>query len=114
MAKALKRTLKWAPKSPEMAHSIALDDLADAGVVQSYQSSADIAGLLGEPSPRSAAQEMMDREAAEDSPPKTEAGVSETRDRVDDERSPPPDREREKVPANRKREEPPQDGGVGW
>lgn len=47
MAKALKRTLKWAPKARELAHAIALDDEADAGVVQSYQSGAEVSGLLG-------------------------------------------------------------------
>lgn len=46
MSKALKRALKWAPKARELAHAIAIDDEADAGVPQTYQSGADVAGLL--------------------------------------------------------------------
>lgn len=46
MAKALKRALKWVPKARELAHAIALDDEADAGLPQTYQSAADVAGLL--------------------------------------------------------------------
>lgn len=65
MAKALKRTLKWAPKARELAHAIALDDEADAGAVQTYQSGADVAGLLSARGVRTpeqdAAQAEMDR-----------------------------------------------------
>lgn len=46
MAKALKRTLKWAPKSRELGAAIALDDESDAGVPQSYGSRGEVASLL--------------------------------------------------------------------
>lgn len=62
MAKALKRALKWAPKARELAHAIAMDDEGDAGAPQTYQSGADVAGLLSASGVRSPEDEETARE----------------------------------------------------
>lgn len=120
MAKALKRALKWAPKARELAHAIAIDDEADAGVAQTYQSGADVAGLLaasGQRTPeQAAANEEMDRlnqrkpGAGEAAPPDQGAGE-------DSGTIPPlPKDEREPVPvaARRSPAAKPEGGGLGF
>lgn len=46
LAKVLKRTLKYAPKSRELSHALAIDDEADAGVAQSFGSRVDVSRML--------------------------------------------------------------------
>lgn len=124
MAKALKRTLKWAPKARELAHAIALDDEADAGVAQTYQSRAEVAGLLDAVGQRSPEQrEMDDALARRNQSNKPGVGESGEPDQGSGaEGTPPPipprdTREKVPVPAAKRRpqsENPAEDGDMGY
>lgn len=119
MAKALKRTLKWAPKSRELGAAIALDDESDAGLPQSYGSRGEVAGLLAASRVADpAAQEMADAIArrGEDTgssdpgnpPDEGEAGSGTLPPRPIDTREPEP------VPVRRAAPKPAPGGGLGF
>jgi recombination protein RecT len=114
MAKALKRTMKWAPKSREQAAAIAVDDQADAGIAQDFAAAGEVARIIpAELTKKSAAQEMMDKQAEGEVPPETEAAGS-ANGTVGDV-PPPPDREMS--PARKRRPDLPQlpdPSDLGW
>lgn len=64
IGKALKRVFKWAPKSREQALAIGLDDQADAGIDQDFESARDVSRLLPAATTKSAGQNMMDEASA--------------------------------------------------
>jgi recombination protein RecT len=94
IGKALKRVFKWAPKSREQGHAIALDDQADAGLDQDFDAARDVSGILPASVPTSAAQNMMDESGAASA----EAPGAETMEM--------PSMEREKVEAKKPEPEP--------
>jgi recombination protein RecT len=99
IAKVLKRVLKYCPKSRELARAIALDDLHDANVHQSFD--VDLAVL-----PAEVARTESERQAEEIRRQAASQGSQEGRN--SDEPPPPgdqatpPTEERELVPAERK------------
>ncbi len=113
MAKVLKRTLKFAPKSREAARAITLDDEADAGKRQSFRT--DLPALDFEATGLTPAQQ-----AAKDLQPKPTARPPEAEPEPEPEPEPP----RETVPARRpqapapaaRRAAPsePEPGKLGW
>lgn len=126
MAKALKRALKLAPKARELAHAIALDDEADAGKGQEFQSRADVAGLLSARGVRPDDDLTDDLDAMDRKTQSNKPGVGESGD-PDQEGGgnlgtvpPPSQREKVPVPARGRRSaeaEPPpsdDDGGLGF
>lgn len=122
MAKALKRTLKWAPKSRELAAAVALDDESDAGAPQSYQSRSDVAGLLSATGVRSEEERDMNDDldrsrrgaaaGAAVADPDREAGAGNPGTGP----LPPISDDREPVPVEARRPAPPAGpkGNLGW
>lgn len=109
IAKALKRALKWAPKSREIAHAVALDDEADAGIPQSFNSSIDVDSLL----PPGAGPKMIDQEhdadASEaDGPPPGAAQGNGGKTNT------PPPAQQSAPPPSDDDAPPPARGGMGW
>ena len=120
MAKALKRTLKWAPKSRELGAAIALDDEADAGVPQSYGSRGEVAGLLAaarvvDPATQ-AMQDALGRQGGVSGPGGPSNSPNESEGEAGDGTPPPrPIDSREPVPveARRPASKPAPGGGLG-
>ena len=112
MAKALKRTLKWAPKTRDIANAVALDDAQDSGF-QTFNSAADIAGVLPPTAEQTPEQRAANEMTRGEAPPSGGATPGE------EITGPPPQatssREPEPVPVQAKRPEPQeQEGGLGW
>ncbi len=114
LAKILKRTLKWAPKSREQAIAIAVDDQADAGISQDFQRAQDIAGILPAETTKTAGQEMMEG-AQKTTRGQGAAAGAEAESGHSVGASPQNEREPEKVLANRQKSpEEPKTGNLGW
>jgi len=133
VGKALKRALKFAPKTRQMSTAIEMDDEHDAGVPQRFD--IDASGLLpaeiGKSEAEAQATQMMDAARAATAKKNQSAAAAQDEGPPDDDGDPGPgmtvpaeivdDRELEPVPAKKTAAKPPAapaqaptTGGMGW